>query len=173
MKKSVSCYLNGLIIVTSLVLAACSGSPEDERLDMDAERMRLEKILENQRQAHLELDADRLVENIAESLLSIDASEVAVQSREQVREMFSSYFQGAKYHAWEDLEPPTIRVSSGRDMAWIVRRVRADREEPDGAGGRRRRQLVSAYTSTFEKLGGEWRMTSVTSTFSRTPTVAQ
>jgi hypothetical protein len=152
-----------LVIVTVLLGAACSETREHAAIE--AGRLEIEAILQSQREAHLDLDADRLVESIGESLFNVVEGRVTVQSREEVRLGFTSYFEGAVYHAWEDIEPPVIQVSSDGAMAWVVRRVRADREEPDGAGGRRRRELISAYTSTFEKVNGEWRMTSVTSTF--------
>ena len=149
-------------IATIILLVGCS--PAEEPVS-SPERIRLEAILQDQRSAHLELDADRLVQHVAERLISIDRGAITVQSRDQVREMFASYFEGASYFAWDDLEPPLIKISSDGSMAWVVRRVEADREEPDGAGGRRRRQFISAFASTFEKLNGEWRMTTVTSTF--------
>jgi ketosteroid isomerase-like protein len=144
------------------LLAGCSGAEEPGRAQ---DRAALEAILEAQRSAHLELDADRLVERIADELVSVDNGVITVQSRDQVREMFASYFEGATYFAWEDLEPPLTKISADGSLAWVVRRVGVDREEPDGAGGRRRRKFVSAYTSTFEKSDGQWWMTTVTSTF--------
>lgn len=149
-------------IATIVLLAGCSRAEEP---GSSPERVALEAILQNQRNAHLERDADRLVEHIAERLVSIDRGAITIQTRGQVREMFASYFEGASYLAWEDLEPPLIKISSDGSMAWVVRRVESDREEPDGSGGRRRRQLISAFTSTFEKVNGEWRLTTVTSTF--------
>jgi len=125
----------------------------------------IEAILEEQRQAHVQTDADLLVSHVADELLSIDAGRITVQSREEVRQMFERYFDGARYFAWTDMEPPVIRVSPDERMALVVRRVRVDREEPNGEGGRRRRELVSAFTSTFEKIDGAWWMTTVTSTF--------
>jgi hypothetical protein len=50
-------------------------------------------------------------------------------------------------------------------MAWVIRMVRVEREEPAGDGGRRSRKFVSAYTATYERRAGRWRMTTVTSTF--------
>lgn len=152
-------------IAIAFLAAACQGPRDHEHSAMEVDRLKIDTILQAQRQAHLRTDADLLVEHIAENLLSVDAGQVTPQSREEIRQMFASYFEGALYHAWEDLEPPVIRVSSDGSMAWVVRRVRVDREEPDGAGGRRRREFTSAYTSTFEKIDGEWWMTSVCSTF--------
>jgi ketosteroid isomerase-like protein len=152
-------------ITTIVLVAGCSRAQEPESTQ---ERAKLEEILESQRTAHLELDADRLVEHVAERLVSVDRGVITTQTRDEVRAMFASYFQGATYFAWEDLEPPLIEISADGSLAWVVRRVEADREEPDGAGGRRRRRLVSAFTSTFEKVNGRWRMTTVTSTFAPT-----
>ena len=147
-------------IATICLLVGCTQASVEEQ----AERVALEAILQDQRRAHLELDADRLVEHVAEQLVSIDSGTIMVQPRDEVRKMFAAYFDGASYSAWKDLEPPLIKISPGGSMAWVVRRVEVDREEPDGAGGRGRRRFISAFTSTFGKVEGEWRMTTVTST---------
>ena len=98
-------------------------------------------------------------------LVSVDAGQVSRQPRDSVRAGFRRYFAGAVYHAWEDLEPPTIEVSPTGMNAWVARTVCVDREEPGPQGGRRRRRFVTAYTATYRKNGPAWLMTSVTSTF--------
>lgn len=125
----------------------------------------LHRLLEEDRRAHLETDADLLAEHLADTLISLADGRITVSSRDQVRSAFRSYFAGARYHAWEDEAPPLIRISPGGRMAWVARRVRVDREEPALGGGRRRRRFTGAWTATYERQDGRWRMASVASTF--------
>lgn len=153
-----SSYFFGL-----LLLASACADPGDSALERRLGE--IEAVLDAHREAHLRTDASALSEGVADTLLGIDAGMIREQSREQVKRMFESYFEGATYHAWQDTEPPRISISADGTMAWVARRVRVDREEPASEGGARR-QFVSAYTSTFERSqDGRWRMTSVTSTF--------
>ena len=50
-------------------------------------------------------------------------------------------------------------------MAWVVRTVRVRRDAPGADGKPSPQEFASAYTSTYEKRDGRWKMTSVTSTF--------
>ena len=85
-------------------------------------------------------------------------------SREQAREFFREYFSGARYHAWEDVVPPIVRVNPGGRSAWVLRRVRVDREEPALGGRMARRQFTSAWAASYEWRNGRWQMTTVTTT---------
>ena len=150
---------------TLLLLAACAGAPVptgDTAPTEATARAALDSMLADSRRAHLETDAGRLAAGLADSLVSLDAGAVSVQPRDSVRAMFARYFAGARYHAWEDVEPPRVILSDDRSLAWVSRVVCVDREEPDDSGGRRRR--VSGYSATFAWQAGRYRMTTVTST---------
>ena len=93
-------------------------------------------MLADGRRAHLETDAGRLAAGRADSLVSLDAGAVSVQPRDSVRAMFVRYFAGARYHAWEDVEPPRVVLSADRSLAWVSRVVCVDREDrPTPAAG--------------------------------------
>lgn len=155
-----------LVAWTALAAACAPGGPDagDGEARREA-RAAVERVLEEDRRAHIELDAALLASHLADTLVSVDAGTVTRTSRADVEARFRRYFDGTEYRAWEDVEPPLIRLSPGLDMAWVVRRVRVDRSEPDGAGGRTDRRFVSAWTATYERGPDGWRMTSVTSTF--------
>lgn len=148
------------------LLAACAGTPAptDAAPTAAAARAALDAMLADGRRAHLETDADLLAAGLADSLVSLDAGAVSVQPRDSVHAMFGRYFTGARYHAWEDIEPPRVILSADRSLAWVSRVVCVDREEPDDSGGRRRRVFVSGYSATFAWQARGYRMTTVTST---------
>jgi hypothetical protein len=47
----------------------------------------------------------------------------------------------------------------------VARKVRVERDEPDGQGGLRRTGFTAAWIATYEKRAGAWKMTAVASTF--------
>ena len=132
-----------------------------ERQDQEA----LLKILRDDRQAHLETDAELLATNLASTLVEISNGEIHARTKGEVEEFFAQYFDGASYLIWEDARPPLIRISSDGSMAWVARSVIIQREEAHSNGSPEAQEASSAYTATYEKLADGWKMTSVTSTF--------
>lgn len=147
----------------ALLLLALAGVSCSRQNDLEA----LRRILDEDRQAHLQTDASLLASHLADTLLSVDDGTISRLARADVEARFRAYFAGASYHTWDDVSEPIVRLSSDRDMAWVVRQVRVDREQPGLGPHPARRQFVSAWTATYERQGGPWRMTSVTSTFLR------
>ena len=110
MLRSAACLL-------LLLLPACSR----DRVDLAIRRAALEAGLADGRRAHFAADAR------------------SAQARDSVRAMFSRYFAGAAYRAWEYLEPPRITLSDDGSLASVLQVVCVDRDEPDGRGERHRR----------------------------------
>ena len=134
-----------------LLLPACAR----DRVDLPARRAALEAGLADGRRAHFATDARLLAAGLDDTLESLDAGARSAQPRDSVRAMFSRYFAGAAYRAWENLEPPRITLSDDGSLAAVLQMVCVDREEPDGQGERRRRVFVTAYS--FElPLAGRW-----------------
>ena len=144
----------GIALLAALA-PACTGDREAA----------LRRVLAEERQAHLATDAGLLARNLADTLISIDDGVISFQPRARVREQFEGYFAGARYSAWEDDVAPVIRIGPSGDLAWVARRVRVARDEPDLGGGTTRRAFTGAWTATYTWTDGGWRMTSVTSTF--------
>lgn len=162
--------MNGqLLLLASIVLcvtaSACrpGGPPGSEAREAELESLRA--ILESDRQAHLETDARRLVFNLADTLIDVADGEIVREARSDVEASFASYLEGAEYLAWDDMVPPIIHLSDDLSMAWVARKVRVERDQPDGKGGARRTAFVAAWIATYERRAGAWKMTAVASTF--------
>ena len=132
--------------------------------DADEERAALVEILQLDRRAHLETDPSLLHDHIADEIVEVSDGAFRTRTRQEVLDMFTEMFEGATYASWEDTVPPEIRLSADLSMAWVVRRVSAERQDIR-AGKPVRTRYTSAYTATYAKRGREWWMTSVTSTF--------
>ena len=144
-----------LVLGPMVALAACAGGGDAASLSL---------LLEEDRRAHLETDAGLIAGHLADSLISVADGRISVETREQARAFFEEYFRGARYHAWEDVAPPVIEVYPGGRGAWVVRRVRVDREEPALGGRVARRQFTSAWAAAYAWRDGRWQMTTVTTT---------
>jgi hypothetical protein len=151
------------------LLTACGAGGASPVARSASARAALDRVLAEGRRAHLTTDPALLASSLADTLVSLDAGAVSLQPRDSVRAMFERYFAGARYYAWDDLEPPRIDLSDDASLAWVARVVCVDREEPDARGGRQRRRFVSAYAATYAWRDGGWRMTTVASTFTPTP----
>jgi len=141
-----------------VILAACEPEFQPDSSEIQA-------ILEDGRRAHLETDASLIAAHLADSVFSVDGGQVIVQTKQEIEDFFRFYFDGATYHAWEDVTPPIISMSNDGSMAWVTRTVHVDREELGPGGEPWRSEFTSAYTATYELLDGRWKMSSVTSTF--------
>jgi hypothetical protein len=76
-----------------------------------------------------------------------------------------AYLDRSTFIEWDDITPPVIRMSDDGSMAFLLvhKRVRL----LDKNDGGKEKVEVFAWSTTFRKIAGKWKMTSVTST--RTP----
>jgi hypothetical protein len=133
--------------------------------DRRDEQRALLAVLEEGRRAHLETDVALLVKGIGDELFDISSGVIRRQTRSEVEALFARVFDGAVYDRWEDTEPPRIKWSADGTLAWVARRVSVSRSSVDADGKERQSSFVCAYSSTYVKQDGAWKMTSVTSTF--------
>lgn len=131
---------------------------------LEQQQAELVEALRRDRRAHLATDAALLAEGLADTVVEVSDGEARIRTRAELESFFRSYFDGAAYEAWEDARAPIVRLSADATQAWVIRTVRVHRREP-AAGGDADRRFTSAYTATYERGDGGWKMTSVTSTF--------
>lgn len=120
----------------------------------------------DERRAHFDHDVKFLLAHVASQLLDIRDGRVDRISRDVVREKFEEYFKSAHFSAWDDVEPPIVRVSADGTMGWMIVRVRIAYTETDTSGKTTNANTVGAWMSAYEKQNGTWIMTAVASTFS-------
>jgi hypothetical protein len=133
-------------------------------LDPEAVRRELLDLHEADRRAHFKADPALLVPG-AEPFLSAARGKLERVTRADERRMFEDYFGGARYEAWDDLEPPVVRVSDDGSLAWIVTRLSVKRTQPGPDGQPRERSFVYAGVMTYERRDGRWIRTANVSTF--------
>lgn len=108
------------------------------------------------RRAHFNRDANFIVAGIGPEFTMVREGDIRVMSREDVCKQFTEYFRGAEFSAWDDLEPPIIRVSPGGKMGWMIVRVRIAYTKTDAGGATSKEDTVMAWMSAYEKHDGKW-----------------
>ncbi|RKZ12288.1 hypothetical protein DRQ50_12165 [bacterium] len=143
-----SCFLLSLLLLT-----ACA---PQRPTDVDDEKVALLRIHRQDIQAHVEGNVDALLITIPDDMIVAGDGNVFHQSRDQVRQFFTGYLEGAEYSRYEDLMVPHVEVSDDGTMGWVISRTAVERTEPDGQGGRRERSFIYAGIMTYENHGDGW-----------------
>jgi hypothetical protein len=151
-----------LALLTSLGATQQSEHPAQRQAETE-----LLSLHKEERRAHFEHDAKFLLAHVAPELLDVRDGQVNRMSPEAVRVKFLEYFKHSQFSAWDDVDPPIIRVSPDGKMAWMIVRVHIAYTETDTSGKKTNQSTVGAWMSAYEKQKDDtWLMTAVTSTFS-------
>lgn len=135
-------------------LAGAQAPPNQSR--HAAERAELLRLHQSDRDAHFKTDVALLQQRSPETMLSVSNGQVRRTTKDAQRAMFTAYFAGARYDAWDDLEEPIIRISDDASMAWMIVRLRVRRVQKDAQGVERDQSFVYAGIMTYEKRDGRW-----------------
>ena len=127
---------------------------------LDSERAELLQVHENGRNAHMKADAHLLLQDSPDEFITVGSGKIGRVTRNQEQEMFNSYFEGAKYSEYSDLEPPIVHVSNDGNSGWLITRIRSRRTQ---AG--KEQEFVYAGIMTYEKRDGKWIRSANVSTF--------
>ena len=159
------CFLLPTLLLYSSVGRGFAESPAQKKAEGE-----LLALHQADRRAHFDHDINGLLRNLGGELLDVRDGKINHLSREDVRKKFVEYFQSAQFTAWDDLEPPIVRVSDDGSMGWMIVRVRityTEKEsstEKDSSGKKAVHDDTMAWMSVYEKREGHWTMTAVTST---------
>ena len=151
-----------LALAPALLVALMANHRDGRRPDGAAEILRSHEM---DRQDHLRGDAAHLASRLPAEYISVADGKLTHETRASTLKKFREYFAGRKHRAWEDVEPPVVEVGPSGEMAWAIFRVRSRFTDTRPDGSHEDGEFVCAWTSTYEKRDGQWRMTSVTSTF--------
>jgi hypothetical protein len=147
-------------LVPLVLLVAC-GAPAP---DLERDRAELLRLHDVARRAHLDKRADLMVASFDDSLRSVSGGEVTVSSPDENRTRMQGYFDRSTFQAWDDIEPPYLRVSPDGRMAWKIVRKRVRLTAPDSTGRPVAEDVVYAWVEIYEKPQDRWILKAVAST---------
>lgn len=142
-----------IVLAWLLVTAFAFAQNNDERS--------LLTIHQRTREAHLKGDAALLTGDMAPEIMDVGRGHFDKQSREQVREHFTTYFKQARYASFDDMVPPSIHVAPDGRSAWMAVQIRANITSTEPGKAPQRIDFQSAWLATYEKQNGQWKMTAI------------
>lgn len=140
---------------------ACRGGPSP---DVEADRAEIARLLRGARTAHLDKRADLMTSGFADTVLMVADGQVKARTPDSMRRSMQAYFDRSTFQAWDDIEPPRIRVSPDGRMAWAIVHKRVKLTAPDSTGAVVAEHTEFAWVELYEKLDGRWRLMGVAST---------
>ena len=122
-------------------------------------RQELLEVHAYERDAHLACDLDAMMLNQADRFTAVGAGGFRVLTGDEMRQLFVGAFDGATYHAFDDLEDPEIHVSDDGTLAWMAVRIKVWKSQTDKAGVTQERRFISSAIYTYENRDGRWLRT--------------
>jgi hypothetical protein len=152
-----------LLIVPCLAAPAAAAKNRSDLAALEArEDVAARHALE--REAHMDRNVDLLLSLLADDFVMVDGGQVQRPTRAETRARFDAYFRSVRFRKWDDLGPPSIRVSRDGTLASVIVRkevvlVPADAPEDTPAV-----RTVFAWMETWEKRDGRWMLVALCST---------
>jgi len=143
-----------------VLLVACA-SPAG---DPDGDRAELLRMHQSARADHLEKRADRMVASFDDSVRFVAAGKVTMATRAENQARLQAYFDRSTFQAWDDIAPPTLRISPDGRMAYKIVQKRVRLTAPDSTGRRVAEDVVYAWVEMYEKPDDRWILMAVAST---------
>jgi len=107
-----------ICLILPFLLTGC-----DIKTDISNDYKQLVQLQRQQREAHINKNADLLVSMFSKDFISIDSGSINRPTREESRNRFQAYFDNVEFIAWDNIEDPVIRISSDGTMAYIIVQV--------------------------------------------------
>ncbi|MBK9154881.1 MAG: formylglycine-generating enzyme family protein [Chloracidobacterium sp.] len=116
------------------------------------------------RASHFGRDAASLVARFSDDHTNISDGRVSQPRHEVFRRQMQAYFDASTFLEWDDIAPPVIHISDDASMAHVIVQKKVRLRARNAAGVEEERADVFAWLSTYRKIGGQWKLTTITST---------
>lgn len=127
--------------------------------DLDRRRSALSVVIDAEREAHFNADADALAALLADTLSLVQDGQILRVARDDVRAQFEAYFAGAEYQRWDDLSPPRLTLSADGSTATVTRSVEVVRTQQRPGRSLTHESFVSSWVATYRWAQDRWQMT--------------
>jgi len=147
-------------LTVSLILAiiALSCVRKDTVEDVDI----LMGFLKQEQTAHLTKNVPLLLEMFHDTVCQIKNGEVTCQTKAQMEERITRYFNMVEFIKWEDSHPPVLTFSDDLTLAHILVQKRVELTVKDSLSTVEKTNY--AWTELWKKKNGHWKLYTVTST---------
>lgn len=149
-----------IIGLLALFITSCSSN----KANLAGEEKAITALLEQERKAHFERNADLFAGEFSDSMISVNRGVVKRTPPDTMRKSIQKYFGAVSFIKWDDLAKPIIRFSNDGSMAYAIVQKEVIVSYPDTSGGIFYDTSVYAWTSIYRKEAGAWKVEANTST---------
>lgn len=139
--------------------SACSLKP-----DLQAEKQKLLNLHEKARTAHFDKNVAGFLAEQADDFMNIQNGDIKRPSRDEREKRVQAYFDKVTFESWDDIEPPVIAISDDASLANTFVKKLVVLKLKDESGKVTLDTTHFAWTTTYKKIDGLWRLIAVTST---------
>lgn len=133
--------------------------------DFEALRREILSLHQDLIHAHLEGNADSLVEGQSEGFLSVSAGEIRRPTVEETREKLGTYLRNSTFTEYRYVCEPIVNLSQDGSLAWSVAQVKVAGTRRTEDGSLRPLDFVCAWVTVFERRDDRWVRVAEVSTF--------
>lgn len=126
--------------------------------DIAAEEKAIRALLQQERKAHFDRNADLFVSEFADSMVSVNKGKVSILSPERNKERIKPYFESVNFIKWDNVAEPVIRFSDDGKMAYAIVQKEVVVTYPDSTGRHLTDTTHYAWVSIYRKKNGEWKV---------------
>jgi ketosteroid isomerase-like protein len=151
-----------IIYFLAATIFACDNKSSTKTDDDTAALLR---IHEESRDAHFNKNAQAMVDQFAENMVSVSGGRITNASREKGAKSFQSYFDQVEFRKWDDVKAPEIRFSDDHSIAYLLVDKLVVLETKDSLGKPVEETTHYAWVSIYRKQqNGGWKLECIAST---------
>lgn len=136
---------------------------DESIFDVPKKIIALQKIMDLlnlQRTAHFNRDANLLVSMLADDYIEIKNGKISIPKKDDLIIRFQKYFDSVTFIEWDDIRSPHITVSEDGTLAYAIVNKKVRLKTKEG----KEELTIFAWMATFKKNNDTWKITSITST---------
>lgn len=151
------------VAITLLLVWACAPKSDGS---VEEDIAQLMKIHNDQRVAHFEKKPEILQQQGAAKAISVNKGKIdSTATLESSLARWNSYFNAVEFKKWDDLNPPVIRFSADRSMAYMIVDKEVILDTQDEEGKKIEETVHFAWVSILRKQeDGGWKLECIIST---------
>ncbi|HMU48062.1 MAG TPA: hypothetical protein PKC72_16980 [Chitinophagaceae bacterium] len=142
------------LFITIPLLFSCTES----RPDLIKEESEIRQLLQQERKAHFERNADLFISEFSENMLSVNKGQVMTASPKERKDRIQRYFNNVEFIKWDDLAGPIIRFSDDGSLAYAIIQKEVIVNRKDSTGISVPDTSHFAWASIYRKEKGEWKV---------------
>lgn len=153
--------ISSLSILTGVWMFSCSPIIHNSKRESEQDILSLHHA---QRLYHFNKDSLAFVQQIAADFISVNKGKITMPTQQELLSRYHGYFSAVEFIRWDDVNPPILRFSNDRSLAYAVVDKLVVLKYLNHDGQSTEETTHFAWTAIYRKQGRAWKIECVTST---------